>query len=251
VHPSRASPGQAGGDEYGAELPGTVRGRPGEDSDAGSDPAVRGGRAQPGPGAVGAPGDGATGAGDGPSGADGASEGTSAAGDGAHLVGDFARGKRLRKLLRLINNGATAATLAMFRFRMLLMTMTVLAVHVAAFVAVMVVLSDESSYVTNLAAAGGPAGWRSCLGGRGRLSGRQRVGGWGMKRLLGLEPVVSRAQPRWLSLALVRNWPLSGLALPPHLPPWQGRSSGHCTGSAATPASWRPPSAATATAPPT
>lgn len=134
------------------DLPGAVRGRQDEGSEDASGRSPQVPLAADGAlaGAAGAEADTALGAGGGA----GQSDVTSGAGDGAQLGGDFARGKRLRKLLRLINNQVTANTLTAFQRRILGLSFGVLLLHVAAFAAVMATLSSDATYAQELDAAG-------------------------------------------------------------------------------------------------
>lgn len=129
-------------------LPGAVGSGDGSGSvSAEEQPADKGDQGADGGAAVGAAGS------DVPGGAS-QSDATSAAGEAARFGGDFARGKRLRKLLRLINNRVTLQTLSSFQRRMLGLAMGVLLLHIAAFVAVMITLSSNETWVSELDAAG-------------------------------------------------------------------------------------------------
>lgn len=82
------------------------------------------------------------------------SDATSGAVDGAHLVGDFARGKRLRKLLRLLSSATTVRIVRMFRLRMMGLALGVLLVHAAAFAAMLALLARDEAHIKELGAAG-------------------------------------------------------------------------------------------------
>jgi hypothetical protein len=72
--------------------------------------------------------------------------------------GDFARGKRLRKLLRALNSYATVRTMNVFRLRMILLSGGVLLLHVVAFVAALATISAGESHTHENDATGGRAG---------------------------------------------------------------------------------------------
>jgi hypothetical protein len=100
--------------------------------------------------------------------AEGATSASDATGGGSG--GDFARGKRLRRLLRVLNSYATVKTLDTFNTRVLMMSCGVLLLHVAAFVAIMAALANEDSYLHEVDATGG-MGWHlgaGVAGGGGR-----------------------------------------------------------------------------------
>lgn len=130
------------------DLPGVVPGGDEGTEGASEGPAVEGAAGEQPAGADAAGGPGAEAAA-----AASQSDVTSAAGDSAH-IGDFARGRRLRKLLRLINSRVTMQTLGTFKGRMLLMSFGVLLLHVAAFVAMLVSLANETTYVNELNSSG-------------------------------------------------------------------------------------------------
>ena len=149
--------GVAGGSE--ADLPGAVVGGGGGSSalDGGTEAGAseRSGRV----GGAGwrAPSEGGA---SGVGGAEGGNAG-SAAGDDASSVsgaasrsGDYARGKRLRRLLRALNSGAVTALLHTFRTRMVAMALAVLLLHAAAYGVVAVLLGAQAGHLRDIDAAG-------------------------------------------------------------------------------------------------
>ncbi len=100
-------------------------------------------------------------------GASSASDVTSGVGEGGRLVGDFARGKRLCKLLRVLNSAATVRTMDVFQLRVTAMSLLVLVAHIAAFAAILAGLAKEEANLRDVDAAGEVGGGRcGCVQGR-------------------------------------------------------------------------------------
>jgi hypothetical protein len=116
-------------------LPGAVW--DGEDGKAESDGLAAGGADQQGKSAAGA-----------------GTEITSASGADAGGVNDFSRGKRLKKLLRLLNSKAAQQAVVVFKYRMLLLVLGIVMLHIACFASVMLVLKSTHTVLTELRAAG-------------------------------------------------------------------------------------------------
>jgi len=100
-----------------------------------------------------------------------ASDNTSGVGDATHLEGDFARGKRLRKLLKVLNSYATVKTMNTFKQRMIGLSLAVLLLHIAAYAAIMASLANQEAYLLEVDAVGecplgvcGVWGWVSAPG---------------------------------------------------------------------------------------
>ena len=100
----------------------------------------------------------APGAGD-PAGKAGGAAGTevtSASGADAGGVNDFSRGKRLKKLLRLLNSKAAQQAVVLFKYRMLLLVLGIIVMHIVCFATVIIVLQGTHTVLTELRAAGEP-----------------------------------------------------------------------------------------------
>jgi hypothetical protein len=72
----------------------------------------------------------------------------------APQVNDFSRGKRLKKLLRLLNSAAARATIIAFRLRMLLLTAAVGVLHVVCFGVLIGRMAGAQTKLQELQAAG-------------------------------------------------------------------------------------------------
>lgn len=77
----------------------------------------------------------------------------SAAGDGG-VVSDYSRGKRLRKLMRLLSSKAALQVVTGFRTKVVLLAFAMVLVHIASFSTLMGMVQFGISYMTDLAAAG-------------------------------------------------------------------------------------------------
>lgn len=77
----------------------------------------------------------------------------SIAGDGG-LVSDYSRGKRLRKLMRLLSSKAALQVVTGFRFKVVLLAFGILLLHIGSFAAIVGYVGKSSSYLTELSAAG-------------------------------------------------------------------------------------------------
>lgn len=73
--------------------------------------------------------------------------------DGA-LVSDFTRGKRLRKLMRLLSSKAAMQVVTGFRFKVLMVVAFIIVLHIGSFGAIVGYIAKATSYLTDLTAAG-------------------------------------------------------------------------------------------------
>lgn len=92
--------------------------------------------------------------------AQGASEGgsesqatTNTAADGS-LVSDYGRGKRLRKLIRLLSSKAAMQVVVGFRYKVILLVAVMFIVHMGAFGALVGFLGKQATYLDEMEAAG-------------------------------------------------------------------------------------------------
>jgi hypothetical protein len=88
--------------------------------------------------------------------ADGGSESqatASTAADGG-IVSDYGRGRRLRKLMRLLSSKAALQTVVGFRFKVIVLAAAIMAMHMGAFAALMGLMGKQDTYMTEVAAAG-------------------------------------------------------------------------------------------------
>lgn len=69
-------------------------------------------------------------------------------------VSDYGRGKRLRKLMRLLSSRAALQTVVSFRLRMIVLALVIMVVHMGAFGAVMGFLEKQDNLMDEVAAAG-------------------------------------------------------------------------------------------------
>lgn len=81
----------------------------------------------------------------------GASAASAADGD---LVSDYSRGKRLRKLMRLLSSKAALQVVTGFRLKVVLLAFGILVLHVGSFAAIVGYMNTATSYLQDLTAAG-------------------------------------------------------------------------------------------------
>jgi hypothetical protein len=70
------------------------------------------------------------------------------------IVSDYGRGKRLRKLMRLLSSKAALQVVVSFRFRVVLLVAAICIVHLGAFGALLAFISKQDSMLDNVEAAG-------------------------------------------------------------------------------------------------
>jgi hypothetical protein len=83
---------------------------------------------------------------------DAGSEATSGVDPG--LVSDYGRGKRLRKLMRLLSSKAAMQVVVGFRFKVIILVVAIGIIHMAAFGALVGFLSKQYTYLDEVEAAG-------------------------------------------------------------------------------------------------
>lgn len=70
------------------------------------------------------------------------------------IVSDYGRGKRLRKLMRLLSSKAALQVVVSFRFRVILLVAAICIVHLGAFGALLAFISKQDSMLDDVEAAG-------------------------------------------------------------------------------------------------
>lgn len=69
-------------------------------------------------------------------------------------VSDYGRGKRLRKLLRLLSSKAALQVVIGFRFKVILLVVAICMVHMGAFGALLAFVAKQDVYLSEVAASG-------------------------------------------------------------------------------------------------
>jgi hypothetical protein len=85
-------------------------------------------------------------------GSEGAASGSTAA--DSSMVSEYGRGRRLRKLMRLLSSKAALQTVMGFRIKVIVLSLAIMAVHMGAFGAVLGFISKQSTLMGDVAAAG-------------------------------------------------------------------------------------------------
>jgi len=85
--------------------------------------------------------------------ADAASE-SSASYAHSELVSDYSRGKRLRKLKKLLSSKAALQVVTGFRYKLILLALAILMLHVASFSVILSFIAKQHTYLKELGAAG-------------------------------------------------------------------------------------------------
>lgn len=78
---------------------------------------------------------------------------TNTAADGG-MVSDYGRGKRLRKLVRLLSSKAASQVVLGFRFKVIVLIAAICIIHMGAFGAFLGFIGKQDAYVDEVAAAG-------------------------------------------------------------------------------------------------
>lgn len=70
-------------------------------------------------------------------------------------VSDYSKGKRLRKLLRLLNSKQALQAITSFKLSMVALSIGLTIIHLGCFVLLMVFINQQDGYVKEIDAAGG------------------------------------------------------------------------------------------------